>query len=784
MAATKSTLLDSQTAQDMAFLAPLQKLSTIIDERPESVAVGSSDIRSAALEATKHLFDISVQSETSSMSPINDLINFTFAPSQAPRTRSKGKQQSQEDASSVSSRITFDSTPLKSLFVDGMDEEQVWAQLDLRTKTVCKLLDFVLDGTAIEETLGDNEEEDGEEDEDEDEDEDEEELDDDEVDEALKAAVKALKRGEDVDLDELTKHGIGAEEWEMIKESVMDGSLDDLDSPDDEQDEDNEEEEEEDDDFDEEEEEGMAPLRDPSDEESERPKPISRPSVKASQKKKKGAHPELDDDFFSLSEFNAETERAESKSSSRGRLAGSDSEDEDMDVDLFTNVDLAEDVDEASVNGNNEAELYYADFFEPPSGSKTVSSTAMKSGTKKGRVQFHEEVRVKKIKPTGKNRPLNYESDEDEEDEEEAFDMEGMDMEEDEDSLDEEDDVEGSGTEEEDEDEDEDMEGSEEDEDEEDAEAGPLKERATIDRLKNDLFADDEEVEDDLTTHQRRMAALKEQISELESENVAPKEWVLMGEAASRQRPQNSLLEEDLEFDRVMKAVPVTTEESIKTLEERIKARILENEFDDVVRVRPLEDKPFLPSKILELQDTKSKHSLAQIYENDYVASQTGEAVDDRDGKLKKEHDEIDAMWETICSKLDALCNAYFVPKQAKAVISTVTNVATATLESALPTTKSTSTMLAPEEVFSASSSSLKARSELTPAEKRTQRTKERKLRKRQRDSLKKSVDKFAKPKGISGVKKQKQAALESVVKHGKGVTVVGKKGVADKRKK
>jgi len=140
-----------------------------------------------------------------------------------------------------------------------------------------------------------------------------------------------------------------------------------------------------------------------------------------------------------------------------------------------------------------------------------------------------------------------------------------------------------------------------------------------------------------------------------------------MGEAASRQRPQNSLLEEDLEFDRVMKAVPVTTEESIKTLEEKIKARILENEFDDVVRIRPLEDKPFLPSKFLELQDTKSKQSLAQIYENDYVASQAGgHVVDDRDGKLKKEHDEITAMWENICGKLDALCNAHFVPKQVR----------------------------------------------------------------------------------------------------------------------
>ena len=160
------------------------------------------------------------------------------------------------------------------------------------------------------------------------------------------------------------------------------------------------------------------------------------------------------------------------------------------------------------------------------------------------------------------------------------------------------------------------------------------------------------------------MATLRDQIVELESENVAKKDWVMMGEAGSRQRPQNSLLEEDLEFDRVMKAVPIVTEEAVQSLEETIKARILEGRFDDVIRLRPLDDKPFLPSKFFELQDTKSTQSLAQIYENDYISTQSGVSTDDRDGKLKKEQHEISQHWEKICGKLDALCNAHFVPKQ------------------------------------------------------------------------------------------------------------------------
>lgn len=160
------------------------------------------------------------------------------------------------------------------------------------------------------------------------------------------------------------------------------------------------------------------------------------------------------------------------------------------------------------------------------------------------------------------------------------------------------------------------------------------------------------------------MAALREQIAALEAENIGEKDWVLKGEVTSRARPQNGLLEEDLEFERVMKPVPVVSEEVVQNLEARIKARIIEGRFDDVERKRAVDDKPFLPSRIIELQDTKSKESLAQIYENEFVAAQTGSTTDDRDGKLRKEHEEMEKLWEGICYKLDALCNAHFTPKQ------------------------------------------------------------------------------------------------------------------------
>lgn len=86
--------------------------------------------------------------------------------------------------------------------------------------------------------------------------------------------------------------------------------------------------------------------------------------------------------------------------------------------------------------------------------------------------------------------------------------------------------------------------------------------------------------------------------------------------------------------------------------------------------------------------------------------------------------------------------------------------------------------MLAPEEVFDpASASDLKSRNELTPAEKKAMHNKQKKAKRKMRDMLEKSIDKLAKTKRPKTVKAQKEEALKSAVKSGKGVTVIGKEG-------
>lgn len=67
----------------------------------------------------------------------------------------------------------------------------------------------------------------------------------------------------------------------------------------------------------------------------------------------------------------------------------------------------------------------------------------------------------------------------------------------------------------------------------------------------------------------------------------------------------------------------------------------------------------------MDLQDTKSNKSLAEIYEDEYAAARDGDnaAKPEVDSELEKRHEEIEALFEDLSSKLDALSNARFTPK-------------------------------------------------------------------------------------------------------------------------
>lgn len=306
---------------------------------------------------------------------------------------------------------------------------------------------------------------------------------------------------------------------------------------------------------------------------------------------------------------------------------------------------------------------------------------------------------------------------------------------------------------------------------------------ATATRVAGDLFADEPEPEGDyLSAYERRQQELRDEIARYEDENVQAKDWTLMGEASSRARPVDSLLEEDLEFDRSAKTTPVTTQEHNEGIEAMIKRRILDRHYDDVIRQRDLDALPFTSAKLLDLSDAKSHKSLAELYEDEYQAAR-GDAADapasESDAKLAREHQAISRDLESLFNKLDALSNAHYTPKAPKAAIETVSNTPSIAMESALPTTMSAGTMLAPEEVYAASSHApamAGAKSEMSSADKRRQHNQLRQAKRKRNERIKRAEEAIARNGGAPrpAVKAQKDEALKSLLGN-KGVSVVGK---------
>src|SRR5690606_14131638 len=82
-----------------------------------------------------------------------------------------------------------------------------------------------------------------------------------------------------------------------------------------------------------------------------------------------------------------------------------------------------------------------------------------------------------------------------------------------------------------------------------------LSERSDSEDALSDVSAGDPKSR--RSAHERRQAKLAEEIRRLEAELVAKRAWTLSGEAAAADRPVNSLLEEDLDFEHAGKPVPV-----------------------------------------------------------------------------------------------------------------------------------------------------------------------------------------------------------------------------------
>ncbi|KAK3588802.1 hypothetical protein CHS0354_012015 [Potamilus streckersoni] len=291
--------------------------------------------------------------------------------------------------------------------------------------------------------------------------------------------------------------------------------------------------------------------------------------------------------------------------------------------------------------------------------------------------------------------------------------------------------------------------------------------------LLGDSGSEGEDVEDILgggkkretkSSFEKRQEKLTNRISKMEEELLLEKPWQMAGEVGASHRPENSLLEENLQFEHTTRLPPEITEETTMKLEDIIKQRIKDKVWDDVERkVKPKED-VFEYKKRITLDQEKSKLSLGEIYEQEYLKQQQKEVEDNED----PDHEEIKKMMQSLFIKLDSLSNFHYTPKMPAPEVKIISNLPSITMEEVAPVSVSEAKILAPEEVQEKKQGELKGATEKTVTDKRRERKKkktEKRIKNKEKEKRQKLVEKL-KP-GL-GNKYSKEKALKKLDKESK----------------
>uniref|UniRef100_A0A8C6FYB6 U3 small nucleolar ribonucleoprotein protein MPP10 n=1 Tax=Moschus moschiferus TaxID=68415 RepID=A0A8C6FYB6_MOSMO len=377
----------------------------------------------------------------------------------------------------------------------------------------------------------------------------------------------------------------------------------------------------------------------------------------------------VDDKFFKLSEMETFLENMEKEEEHK------DDQEED-DIDFFEDVDSDEDEGglfggQALKSGKSSRNLKYKDFFDPVESDEDVASV-------------HDD---------GNELASNEEEEIAEEEE----------------SI------------------------SETDEDDDLEESGDSKQHKETSKRVTFALPSDEDTEDTnvlpvrkdsdevKSSFEKRQEKMNEKIASLEKELLEKKPWQLQGEVTAQKRPENSLLEETLHFDHAVRMAPVITEETTLQLEDIIKQRIRDQAWDDVVRKEKPKEDAFEYKKRLTLDHEKSKLSLAEIYEQEYIKLNQQKTAEEEN----PEHVEIQKMMDSLFLKLDALSNFHFIPKPPVPEIKVVSNLPAVTMEEVAPVSVSDAALLAPEEVKEKNKAGdIKTAAEKTATDKKRERRK------------------------------------------------------------
>lgn len=177
-----------------------------------------------------------------------------------------------------------------------------------------------------------------------------------------------------------------------------------------------------------------------------------------------------------------------------------------------------------------------------------------------------------------------------------------------------------------------------------------------------DQDSEEKEMEASMSTYQRQKEIISKQARSFEQENTGEASWLLKGEISSKARPENSLLEEDLEFDFQSMPPPVITEKVSESIEDVIKRRIKEGVFDnpEIPISQELKDKAaLLKERRKEISlEMEGREDLGQVYEKEFLKSKENNndvSMDGVDPKLQEKYKELDGLYKKIIFNIDQM---------------------------------------------------------------------------------------------------------------------------------
>ena len=217
------------------------------------------------------------------------------------------------------------------------------------------------------------------------------------------------------------------------------------------------------------------------------------------------------------------------------------------------------------------------------------------------------------------------------------------------------------------------------------------------DQFFSDKNADPVSKKKTMTKLKKQQLAMSKKIEVLEEQALGEKEWQMQGETIASNRPVNSLLEEVLSFDYSQRPAPAITDEHTCNLEKIICQRIKDKSWDDVEKkIKEVKD-PHSFKKNVILDSEKSKISLQEIYEKEYLAKLSQEQQEDKENPA---HVELASLMKDLFKKLDALSNFHFHLPPPEPEIKVLTNLPSIAMEEVQPVTHTEADALAPEEIY------------------------------------------------------------------------------------